>query len=79
MASISEIKNILADYIDTLCPRTSDVFYVVTYNIKWVTTSWTHSIYIHSSLVPVYIIYNKSDHNYAIKIEQDFLDMQYKE
>ena len=28
----------------TVCPRSSDPFYVVTYYIKWVTTSWTHSI-----------------------------------
>ena len=26
-----------------MCPRRSDPFYVVTYFIKWVTTSWTHS------------------------------------
>ena len=25
----------------TVCPRSSYLFYVVTYNIKWVTTSWT--------------------------------------
>ena len=30
---------------DTVCPRSSDSFYVVTYYIKWVTTSWTYSIY----------------------------------
>ena len=29
---------------DTVCPRSSDPFYIVTYYIKWVTTSWTHSI-----------------------------------
>ena len=29
--------------IITVCPRSSDPFYVVTYYIKWVTTSWTHS------------------------------------
>ena len=28
----------------TICPRSSDPFYVVTYYIKWVTTSGTHSI-----------------------------------
>ena len=28
----------------TVCPGSSDPFYVVTYNIKWVTTSWTHSM-----------------------------------
>ena len=28
----------------TVCPRSSDPFYVVTYYIKWVTTSWTYSI-----------------------------------
>ena len=28
----------------TVCPRSSDPFYVVSYYIKWVTTSWAHSI-----------------------------------
>jgi len=28
---------------NTVCPRSSDQFYVVTYYIKWVTTSWTDS------------------------------------
>ena len=28
----------------TICPRSSDQFYIVCYYIKWVTTSWTHSI-----------------------------------
>ena len=27
----------------TVCPRSSDPFYVVTHYIKWVTTSWTYS------------------------------------
>ena len=27
----------------TVCPRSSDPFYRVPYNIKWVTTSWTYS------------------------------------
>ena len=27
----------------TVCPGSSYPFYVVTYFIKWVTTSWTHS------------------------------------
>ena len=27
--------------LHTVCLRSSDPFYVVTYNIKWVTTSWT--------------------------------------
>ena len=26
-----------------MCPRSSDPFYVVTYSIKWVTTTWTYS------------------------------------
>ena len=26
----------------TVCPRSSDPFYVVTYYINWVTTSWTY-------------------------------------
>ena len=26
----------------TVCPRISDPFYIVSYYVKWVTTSWTH-------------------------------------
>ena len=26
--------------VHTVCPRSSDPFYTVTYYIKWVTTSW---------------------------------------
>ena len=29
----------------TVCPGSSDPFYIVTYYIKWVTISWTHSSY----------------------------------
>ena len=29
---------------NTVCPRSSDPFCVVTYCIKWVTTSWTYCI-----------------------------------
>ena len=29
----------------TVCPRSSDSFYILTYYIKWVTISWTHSIF----------------------------------
>ena len=30
---------------NAVCPRSSDPFYIVAYYIKWVTTSWTRSIY----------------------------------
>ena len=30
--------------MDTVCLRSSDTFYVVSYYIKWVTTSWTYCI-----------------------------------
>ena len=30
--------------ISTEVPRSSDPFYIVTYYIKWVTTSWTYGI-----------------------------------
>ena len=30
----------------TVCPKSSDPFYIVSYYIKWVTTSLTHSIYL---------------------------------
>ena len=29
----------------TVCPRSSDPFYIVTYYIKWVTASWAYSCY----------------------------------
>ena len=29
---------------DSVCPRNSDPFYIVSHNIKWVTTAWTYSI-----------------------------------
>ena len=29
---------------NTMCPRSNDPFYIVTYSIKWVTTAWTHGI-----------------------------------
>ena len=28
----------------TVCPKSSDPFYIVTYYIKWVTSSWTDGI-----------------------------------
>ena len=31
-------------HVLTVCPRSSDPFYIVSYYIKWVTTSWTYSI-----------------------------------
>ena len=42
----------------TVCPRSSDRFYMVTYYIKWVTTSWTHNI---SLVEPVLCIKVSSD------------------
>ena len=32
---------------DTVCPRSSDPFYVVTYYINWVTTSWKYTVVSH--------------------------------
>ena len=37
---------------NTVCPGSSDPFYIVSYYIKWVTTSWTHSIYRSQVLLP---------------------------
>ena len=31
---------------NTVCPGSSDPFYIVSYYIKWVTNSWTHSTYL---------------------------------
>ena len=37
----------------TVCPRSSDPFYIVIYYMKWVTTSWTYSsmLYVQTNLV----------------------------
>ena len=32
----------------TVCPRSGDPFYVVSYYIKWLNTSWTHNMYFFS-------------------------------
>ena len=34
---------------NTICPRSSDSFFIVTYYMRWVTAAWTHSMiqYIH--------------------------------
>ena len=32
-------------YLRTVCPKSNAPFYIVTYCTKWVTTSWTYSIY----------------------------------
>ena len=36
-------KNPNIQFISTVCPGKWDPFYVVTYYIKWVITSWTYS------------------------------------
>ena len=44
---VSELVYCIEDQASvTLCPKSSNPFYIVTYGIKWVTTSWTYSIYI---------------------------------
>ena len=40
--NIAETEEISFDCY-TVCPRSSDSFYIVRYYIKWVTTSWGHS------------------------------------
>ena len=46
----------------TVCPRSKDPFYVVTYSIKWVTTSWTDGI-----CVQFLRIYEKTGQDRALK------------
>ena len=35
----------------TLCPRSSYPFYIVSYYVKWVTTSWTYSMFVGRGIV----------------------------
>ena len=37
----------------TICPRSSDPFYIVSYYIKWVTTSWTYSMSHYKTFIEV--------------------------
>ena len=37
----SEYNLYIITIITTICPGSSYPFYIVTYDIKWVTTSWT--------------------------------------
>ena len=45
---INSLLNELVEYgfyvKDTVCPGSSDLLYIVSYYIKWFTTSWTYSI-----------------------------------
>ena len=38
---------VLLDIHTTVCPRSSDPFFIVSYYIKWITTSWTYSMDAH--------------------------------
>ena len=44
------IDSIVRHIIITICPRSSDPFNIVTYFIKWVTTSWTDSILVEKGI-----------------------------
>ena len=41
------ITRLLGHIVHTMCPGSSDPFYIVSYYMKWVTTSWAHSIFCH--------------------------------
>ena len=45
-AALHNVLNLLelgSKVQSTVCPGSSDLFYIVSYYIKWITTSWTHS------------------------------------
>ena len=46
-------RGILIDVLDgyTVCPRRSGPFYIVSYYIKWGTTTWTHTVILLAALV----------------------------
>ena len=37
-------------FFSTVCPRNSDPLYIVSYFIKWVSASWTYSIFVNVSI-----------------------------
>ena len=64
--------------ISTVCPRSSDPIYVVTYYIKWVTTSWTYSMKLDLAVDQDYCVSEKSCpfvySEYTMRTGQDLLD-----
>ena len=44
MFQMAEFKQTEEAYKILLCPRSSGPFYILTYYMKWVTTSWTDGI-----------------------------------
>ena len=44
--------------IQTVCPRSSDPFYIVSYYMKWVTTSWTYSSASHKIFYNLHVAPN---------------------
>ena len=44
MFSIILVLSTVLYLLSTVCPISSDPFYKISYYIKWVTTSWTHSM-----------------------------------
>ena len=54
-----------------MCPRSSDTFYIVTFYIKWVITSWTPSSKKEERDNPEKTFYGKL----IYKLGQDFLDI----
>ena len=49
----TELKAKLGNNNHTVCPRSSDPFYIVTYYIEWVSTSWTDSKHNKFMALPV--------------------------
>ena len=48
-------KNLVYKPLDTVCPRSGNPFYIATYYMKWVTTSWTYSTVCPESLAYFHI------------------------
>ena len=48
---------VLITITHTVCPRSSDPLYLVSYYIKWVTTSWTYGRWVDGRYIYIYIQY----------------------
>ena len=63
----------------TVCPRSCDPFYIITYYIKWVTTSWTHSTYskeasIHLLMARTNVLCDFKGYFFSFIFKQKFTD-----
>ena len=52
--------------VRTICPRSSDPFYIVSYSVNWVTTSWTYSTILIAIISDIFSYLDGSSVSYKL-------------